>query len=134
MPYLKQILRNVKVERRKEGKVISHPCLLITPAILRKLKPIWVNGRESSFNPLILWVAALVTFFSFCRSGKITVEDEKSYDPKTYLSFADVIVDNAVLPSVIALNIKYSKTDQGRVGECVRTKDDLCLVVALFTL
>ena len=133
MPHLKQILRGVKAERGKEGKA-SHPRLPITPAILRKLKSIWANGRNSPFNPLMLWTAALVTFFSFCRSGEITVEDEKRYDPKTHLSLADVTVDNAVSPSIIALNIKYSKTDQGRVGVRVilgRTGDDLCPVVAL---
>ena len=62
------------------------------------------------------------------------MEDEKRYDPKTHLSLADVTVDNAVSPSIIALNIKYSKTDQGRVGVRVilgRTGDDLCPVVAL---
>ena len=64
----------------------------------------------------------------------MTVEDETKYDPNTHLSFADVAVDNAVLPSVISLNIKYSKTDQGRVGVRVmlgRTGDDLCPVSAL---
>ena len=78
--------------------------------------------------------AALVTFFSFCRSGKITVEKEKQYDPKTHLSFEDVTVDNAASPSVISLNIKYSKTDQGRVEVRVilgRTGDDLCPIGAL---
>ena len=82
----------------------------------------------------MLWAAALVTFFSFCRSGEVTVEDETKYEANTHLSFADVVVDNAVFPSVISLNIKYSKTDQGRVGVRVilgRTGDDLCPVSAL---
>ena len=39
MPRLKQILRGVKAERGKEGKT-SCPRLPITPAILKKLKPI----------------------------------------------------------------------------------------------
>ena len=62
------------------------------------------------------------------------MEDEKRYDPKTHLSLADVNVDSTVLPSIIALNIKYLKTDQGKVGVCVilgRTGDDLCPVVVL---
>ena len=54
MPCLNQILRGVKAERGKEGKALR-PRLPITPAILRKLKPIWVNGRNSPFNPLMLW-------------------------------------------------------------------------------
>ena len=132
MPCLRQILKGVKVERGKEGKA-SRPRLPITPSILRKLKLIWLNG-DTSFNSVMLWAAALVTFFSFCRSGEVTVEDETKYDPNTHLSFADVVVDNAVLPSVISLNIKYSKTDQGRVGVRVmlgRTGDDLCPISAL---
>ena len=31
-------------------------------------------------------------------------------------TWADVAVDNVKSPSLISLNIKYSKTDQGRVG------------------
>ena len=132
MPRLRQILKGVKVERGKEGKA-SRPRMPITPTILRKIKVIWLNGG-TSFNSVMLWAAALVTFFSFCRSGEVTVEDESKYDANTHLSFADVMVDNAASPSVVSLNIKYSKTDQGRVGVRVilgRTGDDLCPVSAL---
>ena len=82
----------------------------------------------------MLWAASLTTFFSFCRSGEITVENETKYNPNTHLSFSDLAVDNAATPSVISLNIKCSKTDQGRVGCQVvlgRTGDDLCPVSAL---
>ena len=132
MPRLRQILRGVKVERGKEGKA-PRPRLPITPAILRKIKPIWMDGIPS-FNSVMLWAAALVTFFSFCRSGEVTVEDENKYDAKTHLSWADVAVDNATSPALISLNIKCSKTDQGRVGIRVvlgKTSDDLCPVSAL---
>ena len=57
-----------------------------------------------------------------------------SYDHNTHLSFSDLAVDNAVSPSVISLNIKYSKTDQGRVCCQVilgKTVDDLCPIMAL---
>ena len=59
---------------------------------------------------------------------------ESKYDPNTHLSFSDLAADSAVSPSVISLNIKCSKTDQGRVGCQVvlgRTGDDLCPVTAL---
>ena len=52
----------------------------------------------------------------------------------THLSFSDLAADSAVSPSVISLNIKCSKTDQGRVGCQVvlgRTGDELCPVTAL---
>ena len=84
----------------------------------------------------MLWSASLTTFFSFCRSGEITVENVDNYDPSTHHSFADVAVDNPSSPSVISLNIKYSKTDTGRAGYQVvlgGTGDDLCPVTALLT-
>lgn len=55
-----QVLRGVIVERGK-----SH--LPNTPAILRKLKGIWVD-KDQSFCFIMLWAASVVTFFSFCRS------------------------------------------------------------------
>ena len=82
----------------------------------------------------MLWAASLTTFFSFCRSGEVTVENEAGYDHNTHLSFSDLAVDNAASPSVISLNIKCSKTDQGRVGCQVilgKTGDDLCPIMAL---
>ena len=72
--------------------------------------------------------------FLICHSGKVTVENEASYDCNTHISFSDLAVDNAASPSVISLNIKCSKTDQGRVGCQVvlgKTRDDLSLIVAL---
>ena len=44
--------------------------------------------------------------FSFCRSGEITVENEKEYDLQLHLSFSDVTVDNAESLKVISVNIK----------------------------
>ena len=82
----------------------------------------------------MLCTAALVTFFSFCRSGEITVEGESKYDAKIHLSWVDVAVDNVESPSLISLNIKYAKTDQGRVGVRMilgKVGDDLCPVSTL---
>ena len=84
----------------------------------------------------MLWSASLTTFFSFCRSGEITVENENKYGPSTHLSFSDVAVDNAESPSVISLKIKCSKTGPGKNGFQIvlsSTRDDLCPVAALLT-
>ena len=135
MPHLRQILKGVKMERGKEGKA-SCPRMRITPTILRKIKVIWLNGG-TSFNSVMLWAAALVIFFSFCRSGEVTVKDKTKYNANTHLFFAYVMVDNAASQSVVSLNIKYSKTDQGRVGVqgiLGRTFDDVCPVLALLDL
>ena len=62
------------------------------------------------------------------------MEAEGQYDPNTHLLFDDVAVDNATNPTIISLNIKHSKTDQGRVGCQVvlgKTNDELCPVTAL---
>jgi len=70
MPRLHQVLRGVKIERRKAGKA-PRTRLPITPIILKKMRPIWI-GQHQSHNSVMLWTASLTTFFSFCRSGEIT--------------------------------------------------------------
>ena len=132
MPRLHQVLRGVKIERGKAGKA-PRTRLPITPLILKKMRPIWI-GQHQSHNSVMLWAASLTTFFSFCRSGEITIENEKEYDPQLHLSFSDITVDNAESPKVISLNIKRSKTDQGAVGVRVilgETDDDICPVSVL---
>jgi len=132
MPRLRQVLRSVKIERGKAGKV-PRTRLPITPLILKKMRPIWI-GQHQSHNSVMLWAASLTTFFSFCRSGEITIENEKEYDPQLHLSFSNITVDNAESPKVISLNIKHSKTDQGAAGVRLilgKTDDDLCPVSAL---
>ena len=99
MPRLRQILKGVKVECGKQRKA-SRSTLPITPSILRRLKSTWL-GENPLYEALMLWSTSLTTFFSFCRSGEITVENENKYDPNTHLSFGDVSVDNAVSPSVV---------------------------------
>ena len=134
MPRLHQVLKGVKAERGKLGKP-PKARLPITPMILRKMQQSWF-GRDQSFDSIMLWAASLTTFFSFCRSGEITVENETKYDPSIHLSFSDIAVDNSESPNVISLNIKRSKTDQGAVGVRVvlgRTDNDLCPVSALLT-
>ena len=77
----------------------------------------------------MLWVAATVTFFSFCHSGKVTVVDEAKSDPSADLSLSDVTLDNPVSLGITSLLIKQSKTDQERMGIKVfigKTADDLC--------
>ena len=124
----------MKVECGKQGKA-SHSRLPITPSIFRKLKSVWM-GESPSYEAIMLWSASLTTFFSFCRSGEITVENENKYDPSIHLSFIDVAVDNAESPSVISFKIKCSKTDPGRNGFQIilgSTRDDLCPITALLT-
>ena len=123
-------IRGIRAERGRSGTPLCSR-LPITPGILRKLRRSWV-GRDSSFDSVMLWAASLTTFFSFCRSGEVTVESV--CDPNSHLSFSDVATDEPSSPSLISLNIKLSKTDQGRVDCQVvlgKTNDDLCPVTEL---
>ena len=112
-----------------------HPRLPITPSILYKLCKVWLEDN-SSFNHIMLWVAATTTFFGFCRSGEITVECESKFDPKIHLSLADLAVDKTLAPSVISIQLKRSKTDQVMKGVKLvigKTNNDLYPVTALLS-
>ena len=117
------------MEAGKKGKA-PRARLPITPAILHKLRAVWLQSQPSP-KSIMLWAASTVTFFSFCRS-----KVGSSYDPNTHLSIGDLSTDNAQNPSVISLNIKHSKTDQGRRGVRVvigRTDDDIYPIAALLS-
>ena len=62
------------MEQGKQGKSPRRH-LPITPAILRKLRAVWVV-ENPTFNDIMLWAACVVTLFSFYRSGEVTVEKE----------------------------------------------------------
>jgi len=68
----RQVLKGVKIEAGKNGKA-PHAWLPITPAILQRLKGVWLQSKPS-FNALMLWAAQSVTFSSFCCSGEVTVQ------------------------------------------------------------
>ena len=62
------------MEHSKQGRV-AHSRLPITPDVLRKLRLMWIKDKERiPINNIMLWAACLVTFFSFCHSGEVTVE------------------------------------------------------------
>jgi len=107
MPKLSQVLKGIKVHAARTGHR-SRPRLPITPAVLCKLRDVWL-ANPSCFDNLMLW-AAVTTFF--CRLGEVTVELESNYDPDIHLSFGDLAVDQLPNPSSISLQLKQSKTDQ----------------------
>jgi len=74
MPQLSQVLKGIKVQAARAGKQ-PHSHLPITLVILRKLRGVWL-GDHPDFNKTMLWAAAITTFFSFCRLGKVTVKSE----------------------------------------------------------
>ena len=130
MPRLRQILKGVDVTRAKQGSN-RRPWLPITPNVLRRIKRVWASPTHSH---KLLWLACLIAFFGFCRSGEITIPQKGAYDPKVHLSFRDVAVDQAPRPMVVSLLLGRSKTDQSSRGVKIilgRTDHDLCPVGAL---
>ena len=100
------------------------------PASLHRLKAVWMR-YEPSFKAVMLWAASTVTCF-ICRSGETTISS--TYDPSVHLSLSNLVADRAVDTTVISLNIKQSKTDQGRISIKVivrKTGDYICPVSAL---
>ena len=128
MPRLRQVLRGIQLDHSKHGKP-TYSRLPITPAILKQLKPIWIKDRDKiPFDNIMLWAACLMTFFSFCRSGEITVERENLYDPSCHLSYNDLAVDNPSNPLNADQEIKNRKGAKVYLG---RTGDSLCPIAAL---
>ena len=82
----------------------------------------------------MLWAVSCTTFFTFSRSGEMTVPAGKAFNPKVHLSVEDVSVDRRVQPRVVSIRLKRSKTDQeGRGATLImgRSENDLCPVEAL---
>ena len=132
MPRLRQIIRGVRVESGKAGRT-PRTRLPITPTVLRKMK-LALERQGVTWSTLMLWAALTLAFFSFCRSGKITVPSEKGFDPSAHLSLSDLSVDNARSPSRLTMRLKKSKTDPFREGVQITigaTKDDIFPVGAI---
>ena len=114
MPRLHQILKGIKLQTARLGKS-TRLCIPITLSILWELKSIRLSGNPS-YDDLMLWAATVATFFTFCRSEEVTVENEKLYDPTVHLSDSSIAADSSVSPNVSFLNIKQFKTNQFRKG------------------
>lgn len=134
MPRLQQLLRGVRVEQGKAGRA-PRPRLPITPGILKRMKQVW-EAEGVTWGNTMLWAASTVTFFSFCRSGELTVPTEKGFDPTSHLTYDDISVDNRKIPSIVSIHLKKSKTDPFREGVRVtvgKTNNEICPVVALLS-
>ena len=90
--------------------------------------------ESGQWESVMLWAASSVAFFSFCRSGEVTVPTGKSFNPDEHLTFSDVAVDNKKSPSMVAIQLKKSKTDPFMKGVQItigQTGEELCPVMAL---
>ena len=114
MARLEQVLKGIKNLQAKT-KGISQPRLPMTPELLVRIRQVWVNKPHNPDHKM-LWVAALLCFIGFLRTGEITVPSDTAYDEGTHLNFADVAVDSYIDPQVIKVKIKASKTDPFCLG------------------
>ncbi len=120
------------VQRREAGvaKRVRRP---VTPAVLKKLQPVWCVG-VSAADGTMLWAACCVGYFGFLRVGEFTTPKGGAFDPLIHLSWSDVAVDRAVNPRVVQFQLKATKTDPFRNGArvCVgAVGGSLCPVKAL---
>ena len=107
--------------------------LPITPLLLREMRKFWEKDVSNSEH-IMLWAACCMCFFGFLRSGEVTVESRRLYDPEGHLSAGDVALDSVSDSKVVQVKIKVSKTDPFRKGVTIylgRTGDDLCPVAAI---
>ena len=125
---LQQVLRGI--HRVKPNK--KCPRLPVTPFIMSAIKQ--SLDRHPSFDATMLWAACCMGFFGFMRCGEFTVASQAAYDSNKHLSAADVAVDSHVNPTMLAVTLKQSKTDQFGNGVTIYlclTKGSICPVTAI---
>ena len=113
MPVLEYVLRGIKMDQAKHPHSKAKERLLITPAILLRLREV-LGSKTTDPTNIILWAACCTAFFGFLRSGEITTPSLREYDASVHLSFGDVALDSTHNPTVAQVRIKASKTDPFR--------------------
>lgn len=132
-PLVECTLKGIKMRQAKNLATRPRTRLPITPSLLRKMRKFW-EERAFDCDHIMLWAACCMCFFGFLRSGEVTVESLKAYDPGCHLSVGDVALDSLTDPKVVQVRIKASKTDPFRKGVTIflgRTGDELCPVAAV---
>lgn len=106
----------------------------ISPNILQKIKEVW-DKVGSEKDTIMLWAACCLScFFAFLRMGELTVPSDSGYDPMVHLNKRDIAVDHPIMPKMVRITIKQSKTDPFRKGIDLylgRAESSLCPVKAL---
>lgn len=82
----------------------------------------------------MLWAACCTGFFGFMRCGEFLLPDSTTFDASPHLAVADVAVDSHQIPTMVAIRIKMSKTDQFKEGTTIylgKTSTEICPVTAI---
>ena len=88
MPQLEYLLKGIK----KSTPQSTRARLPITLEVLMDLKRVWQKAQDKE-EATLLWVVSSLCFFSFLRSGEVTMPSEREYDPQSHLCYEDVKVD-----------------------------------------
>ena len=91
------------------------------------------SRRQPTFDDIMLWAAFCLGFFGFMRAGEFTCPSRQAFLPHM-LTPADISVDSHSSPTIMAVHLRQSKTDQFGAGMTLylgRTGDKLCPVAAV---
>ena len=133
---LEYVLKGVKRQQAVQGiKPLKR--LPITPAILSKLRVLWLpTAAQPDYDSVMLWAACCLGFFAFLRCAEFTCPSLRAYDPGAHLSLSDIALDSHINPSTLKLTIKASKTDPFRQGVSIflaSTELPLCPVSSMIS-
>lgn len=132
LPRLRLVQAGIQRTHSQRAPVKERVRLPITPEILGKLKSHWWRGGPS-YDNVMLWAASTLCFYGFFRAGEITVPSLNGFDASCHLAWGDIAVDNSIVPRVLKVHLKKSKTDQLGKGIDIfigRTDELLCPVEA----
>jgi hypothetical protein len=108
--------------------------LPVTPTILAKIKG--VLDLSPGYENCMLWAACCIGFFGFLRCGEFMLPNATPFDTSTHLAASDITVDSHHNPTMVAVRIKKSKTDQFGEGTTIylgKTSAAICPVSAVLS-
>ena len=122
------MLKRIQACIAPEGPTQPHPF----PYHSRKIG----QGWQESLCPerAVLWVVACSAFFvCFFRLGELLPVTGAAYNPRTSLSWGDVVVDSLANPRMVQFLLRRSKCDQAGKGAdvLVGNSSHVCPVSAI---
>ena len=113
MPLLGLLLKGIK---RSTTARVTQPRLPVTISVLRSLKMSLTTSLYPAVDKLMLWSAFTTAFFGFLHSAEFCAPKVSYFDPAITLLRSDI----KILPDVVLLTLKGSKTDIFRNGVTIR--------------
>ena len=102
---------DLKGVRREGPACVQGRCL---PDIFSRIHKTW-SRRQTTFDDIMLWAAFCLGFFDFMRAGEFTCPSRQAFLPHM-LTPADISVDSHSSPTIMAVHLRQSKTDQFGAG------------------